>query len=469
MNMTETPDQPEQEQRRKASAKFVVHSREVSSLDMREAMDTAHQSLTASLQLSFRALQVVMFVLVILYLISGFRTVEDSQTGVITFFGAIVGDDGLSPGLQTNWPPPIGGFEVYSSHGRKADIGHIFKPQIDPRLSHEQRIIKARPKDGLRPGRDGSLLTSDGDLAHMELTAEWEVIDPMQYAYTIPDALGNTFVEVALERATVHVVGQLTLEELLDKPLEELRELIQVEAQKTLNSLHCGIRISDVILPTIPEPPLTIQKSYASFDSARIEAETSVERAIAEAQEILIEAAGSNHDELLSFIEQYEQAAEIDDEAMMNTSLAEINKLLHSDEISGRVANIITSAQGYLAQIETTLGQDYRRFKSLLPAYREHPDLVIRNKWLDMYAEVLSNEDVETIFVPSFISMVRLSVTGSDSVAQLRHRNLLNQREVETYRGIDRLNPYTIRTSDINFNAPSRELSIKDGKVQGRN
>jgi len=88
--MTDQSNQSEQEPRRSASAKFVVKASDDSSLDLREAMDTAHRSLAASLQLSFRALQAVMVVLVVLYLVSGFRTVEDSQTGVGTFFGAII-------------------------------------------------------------------------------------------------------------------------------------------------------------------------------------------------------------------------------------------------------------------------------------------------------------------------------------------------------------------------------------------
>ena len=73
----------EQDKRREASAKFVVQNTDANtSLDLMDAMETAHRSLADSLQLSFRALQGVMIILVVLYLVSGFRTVEDSQTGV---------------------------------------------------------------------------------------------------------------------------------------------------------------------------------------------------------------------------------------------------------------------------------------------------------------------------------------------------------------------------------------------------
>ena len=468
--MNDQPNNLEQEPRRTASAKFVLNQDEGSSQDLRDAMNTAHRSLAASLQLSFRALQAVMVVLVILYLVSGFRTVEESQTGVGTFFGSILGDQGLSPGLQTNWPPPIGSFEIYVSHNRKTNIGGVFKPRIDARLSHEQRIIKSKSSDGLRPGRDGSLITSDGDLAHIAISTEWEIIDPLQYAHSIADVDGDEIVQLAIENSAVHVIGHISLEELLDMPLDELRSLLKIEAQNTLNTLQCGIRISDVILPSEPEPPLYIQRSYDAFDSARINADTSVERATAQAHETLIEAAGSNYATLLTYIEAYEQSAESQDVQRMQENLKNINEMIHSDLISGKVANKIATAEGYRAQIETTLGQDYRRFQSLLPAYREHPELVIRNKWLATYSKILGKADVETIFVPELISMIRLGITGSDKIAQLRHRNDLKRNEASTmFKDNDLLNPWILRARDINMDGPSRELSITGDTVRGRN
>ena len=88
-------------------------------------------------------------------------------------------------------------------------------------------------------------------------------------------------------------------------------------------------------MPSEPEPPLFIQRSYDAFDSARINADTSVERATAQAHETLIQAAGSNYAKLLSHIETYEQSAEIQDIEAMELSLNNINELIQSDEISG--------------------------------------------------------------------------------------------------------------------------------------
>ena len=468
--MTDLNENTNQPSRRVASAKFELQSQHDASMNLQDAMDTAHRSLASSLQLSFRALQVVMVLLVLLYLLSGLRTVEDSQTGVATLFGSIIDDEGLSPGLQTNWPPPIGGYVVFNAQNREAYIGGTFKPQIDARLDQQQRISKSTARKGLVPGRDGSLITSDGDLAHISIAAEWEIVDPIQFAQTIPDANGDEFIELALERATIHIAGSVTLEELIDKPIDELRSLIRIEAQKTLHDLQSGIRLSEVTVPSEPEPPLFIQKSYAAFDSAKINAETSIELATAKAHEMLIEAVGSHYDEFIKLINAYELAAEGNDTKDAQISLDNINTFLQSDKVSGKVSNSLSLAKGYRSIVETTLGQDAKRFASILPKYRQHPQLVIQSKWLEMYSRVLAQADLESIFVPEYIESVRLGVTGSDEIAQLRHRLLLNKKEYKAFTdGADLVNPWILKARDINIDGPSRELSITDGEVSGRN
>jgi regulator of protease activity HflC (stomatin/prohibitin superfamily) len=460
--------QQEDSPRRVASARFVIN-KDGSETDIRKAMDTAHHSLSDSLQLSFRALQFVMFILIGLYLVSGFRTVDEGETGVATIFGAVNEDQGLSPGLQMTWPSPVGGFEIFEAENRHISIGNAFMPIINPNISREQRISKSRSKDGLIPGRDGSLLTSDGDLAHFELAATWEIIEPVKYADAIPDSFGNILVGLALERAAVHVVADLKLEELLDEPMEHLREVIRSAAQAELNSLDCGIRIADVTLPHEPEPPLFIQKSYSDFDSAKINSETEVERATAEAHEMLIESAGRDYPKLVSLIQSYEIVVDQEDELASKNALDSIYTMLQSDKISGSAAHTISKAEGYRSEVETTLGRDYRRFASLLPAYKEHPNIVIRDRWISAYSIVLGARDVETMFVPSQVSAMRLALRGSDQVAQLRSRLNMERREMRALlNDIDIFNPWILKAKEIDPYAPARELSIQGGRVKGK-
>lgn len=454
--------------RRAASARFVVEGGVGPEAELREAMDTAHKSLADSLRLSFRAVQAVMVVLVVLYVISGFRSIEDGQSGVATVFGAINGQ-GLEPGLKATWPAPIGGFEVFWAENRQAADRSSFMPRIDARLSPEQRIEKARARDGLQPGRDGSLVTADGELAHLQISATWEVVDPVRYARTVPDSLGEDLVQLALEQAAVRVAGRAPLQEFLDQPLEQLRDTLRITAQATLSGLDCGIRIVDVALPAEPRPPLFIQKSYSEFDKARVEAQTAVERATSEAHELLIGAAGSEYQALVDLIDAYERSVDLGDAADRTAALGAINEMLGSDRVSGTAANYISAASGYRGEVETTLGRDYQRFASLLPTFREHPNLVVRDRWLGAFKSVIGRQDIEVMYVPKHVGGVRIDIRGLDSVQQLRHRLDLQRREFEALTsGIDLANPFVLRASEIDLEGPSRELNIDDGSVSGR-
>src|SRR5438034_10518924 len=60
--------------RRAASARLVVDSQIGSEAALREAMDPANQSLADALRLSFKVLQAVILVLVVLFLVSSCKT-----------------------------------------------------------------------------------------------------------------------------------------------------------------------------------------------------------------------------------------------------------------------------------------------------------------------------------------------------------------------------------------------------------
>ena len=114
---------------RDASARLEVAAVVGDAAELREAMDPANRSLADALQLSFRLLQVAIFCLLVLFLFSGFKTIETTQSGVATVWGRIVESDDLEPGLHMNWPAPVGEFVLFQADGRVTDDGDIFYDQ----------------------------------------------------------------------------------------------------------------------------------------------------------------------------------------------------------------------------------------------------------------------------------------------------------------------------------------------------
>lgn len=187
--------------RRGASAQFEVAATVAAEVAMRQAMDPANQSLGEALRLSYRLLQVAIVGLLITFLFSGFQTVQEGMSGVRTIFGRISGEPGqeaLSPGLNPFWPYPVGDISVFETK-RVVELRSEFWPRMSAKnTTIEQMIDGADPTAPLKPGFDGTVITGDGDLAHIQLVAEYVVEDPVRFLQAVDLEKGDAIVRIAL-------------------------------------------------------------------------------------------------------------------------------------------------------------------------------------------------------------------------------------------------------------------------------
>src|SRR2546430_1433310 len=83
-------------------------------------MDSGSQALSEALRSSFFVVKIVMFLLVIVFLGSGFFVVGPAQRAIILRLGKPMGEGEkalLGPGLHASWPYPIGDFTRVSITG----------------------------------------------------------------------------------------------------------------------------------------------------------------------------------------------------------------------------------------------------------------------------------------------------------------------------------------------------------------
>ena len=463
--------------RRAASARFEVETEVGSQAALREAMDPANQSLAEALRLSFRVLQVVIVILVALFLVSGCRIVKSSQSGVMTFFGKIQGSPGsqaLEPGRHwSRWPFPAGDFKVFEVENRSVDLGNVFWPALRHDRTLESAIDTATVGDPLSPGRDGSVVTRDGDLAHLKLAAKYVVDDPVEFAGRVENqssAAGrleaDRLVELALERAVVHVTGTLSLQELVDLSRDS-KDRIQASAQGVLDDIGCGLRLVEVNVPGT-SPPLAIVRVYGALQEAKVNARAAIEKAHQDATETLINTAGSNYLRLGRLIDRFAVVSERGEDRAAADLLAEINDALASEETGGGVAKMLHRARAHRAEIESTLGREARRFEELLPDYLENPRFTVRKRWLEARANVLDNEYLRRITVDPG-GRVTLRIPGSQNLSRrLRKRDLDRREEAAQREAVGGRRSYINRARDINIDKAGRQLIItEDGELTG--
>ena len=461
-------DNLEPERQRSASAQLEVTQGVGDAAQLREAMDPANRSLADALQLSFRLLQLAILALFVLFLFSGFKTVEANQSGVSTLWGRIVGTDGLEPGLQMNWPPPVGEFVIFQAEGRVVNDGNAFVTRGLGVQGRDRAIKEAKSSDRIKPDRDGSFLTSNREIGHIASEARFEIVDPDRYLTAVADTDADALVRLALQRATVAVAASHTLNELRDTlSADELRAMLRDRTQAMLDATRSGIRLVEVTLLDEPKPPLYLQKSFEDVSKVSQQVEGAIEAARQDAQERLIEVAGEHFGELEELIDEYETQWQQGHDT--EPSLAKIDAMLDGGRVSGDVFRAMSGAKRYQAEIEKTNGSEARRFASLLPGWDQHPDLIVAQRLLDARSGVLSSSDAELIYVPLALGSLRLDISGQQHVRDARRRTDLKRREAKTWdTEIGSAIDVFRRVDELKGDSAARQLVIgEDGRLRG--
>jgi regulator of protease activity HflC (stomatin/prohibitin superfamily) len=456
--------------RREASARFTVAGVESERAKLREALDPANQSLAEALRLSYRVLQVGIVGLVAVFLFSGFQTVKDGHTGVKTIFGRIQGTDGeeaLSPGLQPFWPYPIGEIEQFQAR-RTIRLDREFLPFRRPNeVTREEQIENAEAVTELFAGRDGFLVTADGDLAHLAIDAEYAIDDAVRFLRsTSPDRIDG-IVRAALRRGAVQMAAEFTLKDLVesrDLPAQTLQE----KAQEALDATGLGVRLVSVSLPE-RSPPRRVESRFREVQAKREDAKTTVERARQEVATILTGVAGERvFGELRKLIADYEAALLRGDRDAADAILASIGARFDRDDLGGEAARIVQRAKAKQVAVEANLAKEVRRLNGLLASYRENPRQLVRQLWLEAVATVLAGNEVEVFSAPLALEGFDLRVASSPEVMQTRRNAALERKK----RSAEELNllysNFQLSGQQMNIDTPGRRLERDASGGAGR-
>lgn len=468
--------------RRAASAQFIVKAEVGSEAALREAMDPANQSLADALKLSFRVLQIVIVALLFLFIFSGFQTVDTKESGVMLRWGKIVtprnAPTALTPGAHwTIWPYPAGEFVIFEIEDRDVQMSKSvnqgsqqimiepFWPYVQPNVTRE-KAIDSTSLSAIDPARIGYLITRDGDIAHLRISAKYDIDEPVKFVQTLSQEDAQRVVALELRRGVVHVMGESSMDDLIDFP-DDIRMRVQSLAQSALDKL--GIKLDQVTI-TETSPAFAIAKEYSALPVVRENAKTVIQGALEEKVAALIDIAGQSYNELVLLIESYENAENKSDNEEAAKLLAQINAFLDGSEIGGGLKGVIQRARAHGTDIENGLGAEVRRFKSVLPEYHDNPKLAIDRRWLEAYQTVLARRDTEMIYTPQGTGQIDIKIKTLEEVSKVREKMLLelktHQADLKSLR--DR-GKYFESAEDYEIGKSKPLLKInKDGKVVSR-
>jgi len=377
--------------------------------------DQSSMFLSNALKSSFMLLKVIMIILVIAFIVSGFKIIEPYEKALVLTFGGISGQGETrvtDSGLKWVWPSPIQELiriPVEKKMTLNVDdfwYAEYYKDKLPQGPTDTSRIMPT-----LNPMMDGYCLTrsvvegaktgTDYNIVHTKWQLTYQITQPelfytnvfvdfekiqtgQNYADLIEDSV-ETMLKSLLDNATVKTMVNYTIDDVLYGKVGSVTNDVKRNLQNSLNKIESGITIVTAQLTGL-EPPRQVAPSFrVSIDAANAK-EVLVSKAKAHYQQTLNETAGPVAEDILEALEKY---------SYDSTDLDQL-----WDRMAGRSQSIISEAQEYRTKVVENAKANAEYFQSLLPEYRKRPKLVVQKIWQDTIQTVLNNSDEQIIIEP---------------------------------------------------------------------
>ena len=384
-----------------------------------DELDTAGQSLSEALGISFIILKVIMIVLIVAFLASGFETVGSEEQALVLRFGKIrgVGEKRLlGPGPHWILPYPIDEIvkiPVKTQVNLPIDSFWYFQTQSEI-LSGQQRPVP--PNQALAPLRDGYCITrgekriettmavgldsqggaitssdgSDYNIAHTKWQLTYQIDDPERFFRNIhveDFKPGDIYFDVITKSITpllkdmfddsvVTAMVNYTIDEAIssrDRMPIHVKRLLQ----EKLDIIESGIKVVSVQL-TRSECPRQVKGAFEASTMASQRSETAVTNARTYAENTLNKAGGPLAFTLLKGRKSVGELSEQEQELLWS-------------QLAGTAREKIAEARSYRARVVETAKANADYLQRLLPEYQQRPELVIQKIYLDAIEQILAN------------------------------------------------------------------------------
>ena len=182
----------------------------------------------------------LVILVLLVWLASGFYIVDASQRGVVLRFGKFV--ESTLPGPRWHFPWPIESAEVVNVTGvRTVEIG--YRNTVKSKMLNESLMI-----------------TDDENIIDIQFAVQYILKDPQDYLFNNRDP--DKSVMQAAESAIREVVGKNKMDFLLSGGKEKIVETVQILLQKILDRYKTGITVTRVTMQDA-QAPEEVQAAFA--------------------------------------------------------------------------------------------------------------------------------------------------------------------------------------------------------------
>jgi membrane protease subunit HflK len=366
--------------------------------------DAGTKSLSEALRVSFLTLKIIMVILVVVFLASGFRTVGPDEQALVLRFGKIRGlgeDRILKPGPHWLWPNPI---DVL--------IRIPVQKNVDLVVDSFWYRKSKRPPESLDPVRHGYCITrsekeavkvggisgNDYNIVHAKWRLTYKIKNPeLFYKNVFVDTTkiisGQNYADVifknvnpllknVLDDAVVTAMVHYTIDEARVSDYR-IREHVRKIMQRKLDTIESGVAVVTVLIEDVIWP---VQVNQAFLESIR--ASQTYQRLITEAkgyaENTLNETAGPYGEQILDMIHGIKKVDSKETEFLW-------------DQLAGAGQEKIAGARAYRTQVVENAQGNAEYLRQILPEYNKRPKLVLQKIYQQAIENVLNNAEEKMV------------------------------------------------------------------------
>lgn len=203
---------------------------------------------------------------IVMILLSGIYQVDSKEIALVFRFGRLCGSNAETqikrPGLHFSFPYLID--EVI-----KIPVGKV---QDYPVVAHY--CISNTVTSGVRD--NGYVITGDSNIVHIKTVVKYRITDPVSLVLNHPAV--TPLIEGIVASYTTDLVSRLGVDDILTTGKAVLARDLLKDAQKELDRINAGIKITSIEFTNIL-PPNETRADFEAVNAAKIEKETIVQRA----------------------------------------------------------------------------------------------------------------------------------------------------------------------------------------------
>ena len=291
------------------------------------------------------SLGLIILMLFVGWLLTGFYQVQTNENGVILRFGKYV--DTTEPGLHYHLPYPIETvYKVSMTQERSINLG------VNEDANNYKQY--SRQHSGNNSFTESHMLTGDENIVDINLTIVWRIKNAKDFLFNMREP--EATVRVAAQSVLREIVGQSQMMPIISGDRGKVEDDTKAELQRVLDDFGSGVEIVRVKLQKA-DPP---QQVVDAFNEV--------------------------------------QRAKADKERFKNEAEAYRNEVVPNAK--GKASQILQSAEAYKQAVVNKATGEADRFNSVYKAYQKGPDVTIRRLYIETMEEVLQNSD-KVIIDPS--------------------------------------------------------------------